>query len=139
MIEPSLALQQAIRERLAGNALVLALVGAENIRDGATRPDQFPSIIVGDGQTVLEGDQYAGWLNVTVHNDIHIWTFEDGLSGAKAIVGTVWQALMPKLIVPGWQLTDGHHVEGVRYLRDPAQSHGHAVLSVSAFMSGAWE
>lgn len=139
MIEPSLALQQAIRERLVGAASVLALVAADNIRDGATRPELFPSIIVGDGQTVLEGDHYNGWLNVTVHHDIHIWTFEDGLSGAKAIAGTVWRALMPKLTVPGWRLTDGHHVEGVRYLRDPSQSRGHAILSVSAFMSGAWE
>lgn len=138
MIEPSLALQTAIYERLIGDADVLALVDAANIRDGSTRPDRFPSIIVGDGQTVLEGDQYAGWLNVTAHHDIHIWTFEEGLTGAKGIAGAVWRALMPRLTVPGWRLTDGHHVEGIRYLRDPAQSHGHAVVSVSAFMSGEW-
>lgn len=139
MIEPSLALQTAIYDRLIADADVLALVDAANIRDGSTRPEHFPSIIVGDGQTALEGDQYAGWLNVTVHHDIHIWTFEAGLTGAKGIAGTVWRALMPKLIVPGWQLTDGHHIEGVRYLRDPTDQHGHAIVSVSAFMSGAWE
>jgi hypothetical protein len=138
MIEPSLALQTAIYERLVADADVLALVDAANIRDGATRPDHFPSIIVGDGQTLLEGDQYAGWLNVTAHLDLHIWTFEEGLTGAKGIAGTVWRSLMPKLAVPGWQLTNGHHVEGIRYLRDPSQSHGHAVVSVSAFMSGEW-
>lgn len=138
MIEPSLALGNAIYERLSGSLLVLELVDSFNIRDGATRPDDFPSIIIGDGQTVLEGDQYVGWLNVTVHTDIHIWTFEQGLAGAKAIVGAVWPALMPELVVPGWRLTDGHHVNGVRYLRDPSNEHGHAVINLSAFMSGAW-
>jgi len=136
--EPSLALGNAIYLRLAGSTAVLDLVEAWNIRDGATRPDNFPSIIIGDGQTVLEGDSYPGWLNVTVHHEIHIWTFEDGLAGAKAIVAAVWQALMPALDVPGWRLTDGHHINGARYLRDPSNEHGHAVLSLSAFMSGAW-
>jgi hypothetical protein len=138
MIEPSLALGNAIYQRLAGSMPVLELVDPFNIRDGATRPDNFPSIIIGDGQTVLEGDQYPGCLNVTVHLDIHIWTFEEGLAGAKAIVGTVWPALMPRLVVPGWRLSDGHHITGVRYLRDPSEQHGHAVISLSAFMSGAW-
>ena len=138
MIEPSLALQTAVHDRLVGAASVLALVDAGDIRDGATRPDRFPSIIVGDGQTVLEGDQYPDTLNVTVHIDLHIWTFEEGTAGAKAIAGTVWQALMPALTVPGWQLSDGHHITGARYLHDPSQSHGHAILSLSAFMSGSW-
>ena len=117
---------------------MLALVDASSIRDGATRPNLFPSIIVGDGQTVLEGDQYAGWLNVIAYLDLHIWTDSDGLASAKAIAGTVWAALMPTLNVPGWQLSDGHHVSGVRSLRDPAPEIGHAVVSLSAFMSGSW-
>ena len=138
MIEPSLALQTAIRQRLSDDASVLALVAAGSIRDGATRPDRFPSIIVGDGSVQMEGDQYAGHLNVTVRIDLHIWTLEDGLSGAKAIAAAVWTSLMPALTVPGWQLSDGHHVESVRYLRDPSEAHGHAIVSVSAFMSGSW-
>lgn len=136
--EPSLALQQAIRTRLAGSPGVLALVDAVNIRDGSTRPENFPTIIVGDGQTVLEGDHYRGRINVTVYLDVHIWTLEEGLAGAKAIAGVAWAALMAPLDVPGWQLSDGQHIDQARYMRDPSEQHGHAVLSLRAFLSGEW-
>jgi hypothetical protein len=133
--EPSLALQTAIRGRLVGTAAVLALVPTDHIRDGATRPENFPTIIIGDGQTVLEG-YYTGRRNVTVYLDVHVWTLEDGLAGAKAIAHAVSEALAAALDVPGYLLSDGLHVEQARYFRDPSKAHGHAVLSVRAFMSG---
>lgn len=137
MTDPSLALQSAIRERLVNTPAVLALVPADHIFDGATRPEAFPSIIIGDGQTVLEGDQFASWRNVTVFADIHVWATEAGLEAVKTIAGAVWGAIGTILAVPGFTLSDGVHITGARYLRDPAGKQGHAVVSLSAFMGWA--
>lgn len=137
-VEPSLALQTALRARLVDTPAVLALVPADHIRDGLTRPDKFPTIIVGDGQTVLEG-YYPGRRNVTVHLDVHVWALESGLAAVKEIGNEVWTAIADEpLDVPGYLLSDGVHVTVARYLRDPSEQHGHAVLSIEAFMSGEW-
>ncbi len=133
--EPSLAFQQAIRERLVTTPAVLALVSADRIIDGAARPENFPCIIIGDGQTVLEG-HYPGWRNVTVYCDLHIWALEAGLAAVKTIGNEVWTAIGQTLDVPGYLLTDGVHTTGARYLRDPTEKHGHAILSVKALMGG---
>ncbi len=133
--DPSLALQAAIRERLIGTPAVLDLVPAAHIRDGGTRPDKFPTIILGDGQTVL-GGYYPGRRNVTVYLDLHVWAIEDGLAAVKAIAHAISEALVAPLTVPGYLLSDGVHVTATRYMRDPSEKHGHGVLSVEAFMSG---
>lgn len=137
--EPSLALQQAIRERLIASPAVLALVAADHIRDGSTRPEKFPCIIIGDGQTVLQG-YYRGWRNITVNLSIHVWALEDGLAAVKAIGHAISNALAPSrpLDVPGYQLTNGIDVESAIYMRDPSELHGHAVLNLSAFMGGSF-
>lgn len=138
--EPSLALQQAVRGRLISAPIVTDLVTIANIRDGGARPESFPTIIIGDGQTIMEGDHYpGGTLNVTVYLDVHVWTFEGGLEQAKTIAGAVWRSLRAALDVPDWQLSDGLHVDGTRYMRDPSEQHGHAVVSLRAFMSGNFE
>jgi hypothetical protein len=137
MTEPSLALQRAIRNALITDAGVTALVPAASIFDGAARPEAFPCIIIGDGQTVLAGDHYDSWRNVWTYADLHIWTEEAGLEAAKAIAGAVWDALGVELDVPGFLMSDGIHVTGTRYMRDPAQQHGHAIVSVEAFMGCA--
>ncbi len=133
MTEPSLALQKAIRARLLDTPDVLALVPDAHIRDGAARPEQFPAIIIGDGQTILEG-HYPSYCNVTVHADLHFWVVEDGLEAAKTIADATWRALDRSLDVPGFDLTDGIRVEATRYMRDPSGQHGHAVMSVRALM-----
>lgn len=135
MTEPSLAFQKALRARLVATPAVAALVAADRIFDGSARPESFPCIIIGDGQTVLEG-HCPGWRNVTVYTDLHIWALEGGLAAVKAIAGEAWLAIGRTLDVPGYLLSDGVHVTGARYLRDPSDKHGHAVLSVQAFMGG---
>jgi len=134
-IEPGLALQQAIRARLVATPAVVELVPAEHIRDGSTRPDRFPTVIVGDGQTVLEG-YYTGWRNVTVYLDVHVWAIEAGLETVKGIAHAVSHAIGRSIEVPDYLLTDGVHVTQARYMRDPSKEHGHAVLSIEAVMGG---
>jgi len=133
MTEPSLTLQAAIRSRLLRSPEVMNLVAADQVRDGSGRPENFPCIIIGDGQTVLAG--HAGtYRTVEVFADLHIWTLEAGLEGAKAMGGAVWNALGRELDVAGYDLHDGIHVEAARYVRDPSAEHGHAIISVRAFM-----
>ena len=134
MIEPSLALQTAVRQRLVTTPAVTAIIDKTNIRDGITQPSFFPSVIIGDGQTVTKGDGYRSVLNVTAFLDLHVWTREQGMVGAKTASAAIWAALREPLTVAGWLLTDGLHVTGTRYLRDPSHEHSHAVISLEAFM-----
>jgi hypothetical protein len=134
MTEPTLALQTALRAKLIGSAAVTDLVPAASIFDGTTRPELFPCVIIGDGQTVLAGDRYENWRNVWAYADLHILTEEVGLESAKTIAGAVWDTLGVKLDVPGFELWDGIHVTGARYMRDPSQKHGHGIVSVEALM-----
>lgn len=132
MTEPSLALQTAIRARLVNTPAVMALVAADQVRDGGTRPEQFPTIIIGDGQTVVAG-HYSNYRNVTVYLDLHVWAEGHGLAGAKSIAGPVWDAIGREIEVPGFDLTDGVHVERSIFMRDPA-GFGHGVISLKAHM-----
>jgi hypothetical protein len=132
MSEPSLALQTAIRSRLIASPHVMELVDAKHIRDGDTRPEAFPSIILGAGQVVVAG-HYSKYRNVTCYLDLHIWAEGDGLEKTKALGGAVWNAIGRDIAVPGFDLTDGIHVERSIYMRDPSGC-GHAVVSLRALM-----
>lgn len=130
MTEPSLDLQKAIRARLVATSAVTALVPAAHVLDKNSRPEVYPSVIVGEGQTVM-GDGLARNRS-TVFADLHIWQTEPGLAQAKAIAGAVRQAF----IAPLWTL-DNHHVADLfitasRFMRDPDGIHSHAVVNIEA-------
>lgn len=130
MTEPSLALQTAIRARLIASPHVMELVDPPNIRDGDTRPEEFPSIILGNGQVETAG-HYGSYRNVTVYLDLHIWA--ETLEGAKTLGALANKALFAPLDVPGFDLTDGLRIERYIYMRDPSGC-GHGVVSVQALM-----
>lgn len=133
MTEPSLALQTAIRARLIGDQSVTDLVAGERIIDGPARPENFPTVIIGTGQTKLEGYVFR-WRTVRVILDLHIWALESGLEATKNIGGAIWNSIGRKLDVPGYVLTDGITVSSLRTMRDPAGEHGHGILTVEAYM-----
>ncbi|MDY8111162.1 DUF3168 domain-containing protein [Fulvimarina sp. 2208YS6-2-32] len=132
MIDPSLDLQAAIRERLVNDAGVTALVTPRAIRDGGGRPDDFPTILFGPSQTVLEPITFSRH-HVRCFVDLHVWTREVGTVMSKTIAAVAINALTVAPALAG--LLD-FQVDGVRYLRDPGDL-GHAVISISALFEGA--
>jgi hypothetical protein len=130
MTEPSLALQTAIRARLVASATVTDLVAPQHIRDGDTRPDAFPSIVMGNAQIEVAG-HYNAYRNVTVYLDLHIWG--ETPETAKIIGASVTKALFAKIEVPGFDLTDGLRAERSIYMQD-ASGCGHGVVSLRALM-----
>lgn len=132
-----LALQKAIRGRLAADAGVLALVPATAILDRNERPVPVPSIVLGESVAVDEGDSIARRI-VRVTHTLHVWQREAGLTGVKAIAAAVRSALHGSRLA----LDAGHwcadlFVESARYLRDPDGVTAHGVLAVSAVVREA--
>ncbi|MER9210064.1 DUF3168 domain-containing protein [Mesorhizobium sp. M0771] len=133
MIEPTIALQTAIRSRLLDRPAVTALVQPDNIRAGSTRPDRTPAIIMSDGTTALHGYDYTAQRAAWVNLDLHIWTLDQGQEAAKAIAFAVCQALDGQLDLVGAHC-DHFEVTRAVYPRDPDPRYGHGVLSVDALI-----
>lgn len=133
MFEPTLALQTAIRTALVNAPGVLALVPADHIRSGSTRPDNIPAIIMSDGNTANGGHDYASQRTAWVYLDLHIWTLDAGQDAAKEIAGVVTAALDKPLMFEGCAC-DHFRVTASRFPRDPDPRYGHGVLSVEALI-----
>lgn len=133
MTEPSLALQAAIRARLVAASAVTSLVPATSILDRNSRPEVFPCILIGEGQTVP--DEGLARRRHQVFADLHIWQKETGLVVSKQIAGAVRDALADTF----WNVTGLHvvdlHVTSSRFMRDPGGLHSHGIISLSANVS----
>ena len=133
--DPSLALQAMIRARLIADAATIALVPATNILDRNHRPEQFPAIIIGEGQALMADNIDS--FHDDAFADVHIWAQEIGLETGKSIAGAVKSALQN-----GPWAIDGYRAINVRtasakYLRDPELGVGpisHVVLTVEAIV-----
>lgn len=127
------ALQTALRARLVASPSVVALVPADNIRERNNRPNPKPSIILGDGQSVDEGDTIAR-NRLRIYCDLHVWIEEKSTAGAKAVAGAIRTAMRSKLSTsPGFHIVDAR-VESTRFLRDPDGLTSHAVITVNAIV-----
>lgn len=133
MIEPTLAVQTAIREALVSNPAVTALVPAEHIRAGGSRPDKTPTIIMSDGNTTLHGHDYSSQRAAWVYLDLHVWTLDAGQDTAKEIAFAVTNALDKTMEIEGGYC-DHFKVASSRFPRDPNPAFGHGVLSVEALV-----
>ncbi|OCP17024.1 MULTISPECIES: DUF3168 domain-containing protein [unclassified Ensifer] len=133
-MEPVLALQTAIRTRLLDKPEVTALVPADHIRAGSTRPDKTPCIVMSDGTTTLHGNDYASQSAAWVYLDLHIWTPDAGQDAAKEITGTLAAALSKYNLPIEGGYCDHFKVTGTRFPRDPKPEYGHGVLSVEALI-----
>jgi hypothetical protein len=134
MIEPSLALQTALRSTLINDPAVTALVQPDHIRSGSTRPDKTPCVILAGGSTEYLGKASASQHVARISIDVHIWAIEDGADTAKAIGFAVAQALIGMA-----DEQDGFEIDNLDqprmvWMRDPQPelSYTHGVIDVEA-------
>lgn len=132
IVEPSFALQKAIRRALISSDDVTSRVPAGSIIDGTRRPEDFPSIIIGEGQTVNDGLNYSRSM-VRVFLDLHVWTMGEALADTKETVAAIAAALEEEPTVEGVELVD-FLLSGTRFLRDPVGLYGHAIVSIEALV-----
>jgi Protein of unknown function (DUF3168) len=137
MIEPTLALQTAIRSRLIDVPAVTAFVDPINIRAGSTRPDKTPCIIMANGTTALHGHDYTAQRAAWVNLDLHVWTHdpkqEDGGVLVKEIAFAVSNALDKRMKIDGGYC-DHFEVTRAVYPRDPDPVYWRGILSVEALI-----
>lgn len=133
MLEPTLALQTAVRAALIASPEVTALVPANHVRAGSTIPAHFPCIILAPGQTLFLGRAAGSQLAARVFLDLHIWAVDDGADTARAIG---MAALMALIDAPATEdVTVVEWAKPVtRWLRDPAPdvSYTHGVMTLEA-------
>lgn len=129
---PELTLQKAVRERLISSAGVVALVPADNILDRNQRPNPDPSIILGEGQSVDDGDSISRTLT-RIYMDLHLWKKELSTQGVKALAGAIRSTINGGRLKldPGFHCVDCR-VSSMRFLRDPDGETSHGVVTVEA-------
>lgn len=133
MVEPTLALQSAIRAALIAAPEVVALVAPDSVRSGSTRPDKTPCILMANATTTLHGHDYTAQRAAWVYLDLHIWTLDQGEEAAKSIAFAATNALDKPLSFEGGEC-DHFRITGASFPRDPDPAFGHGVLSVEAFV-----
>lgn len=132
---PELALQKAVRARLVGTTGVTSLVPATSILDRNERPAPSPSIVIGEGQSMDEGNSIARALT-RVYMDLHIWKREPSTEGVKAIAGAIRTSIHAnRLTMDGstFHCADCY-VQSAQFLRDPDGETSHAVVTINAIV-----
>jgi len=131
-MEPTLAIQRAIRARLIGDSAVTALVSAERIFDGEWNTENLPAIIIGEGN-VNYSDEYQSW-HEDVFLDIHIWGDGEASEDVKTIAGAVRAALKEAPWAAAGFIVHGITVARARFYRDDDSRAAAGVLSVDAIL-----
>lgn len=133
-MEPSIALQAAIRARFVSSSAVTALVPAANILDRNGTPALFPCILIGEAQSLPGGDLARRFREVFF--DLHIWAKEPGTMQGKFVASAMQEALKDTVWnIPGIDVAD-LHIASTVFMRDPGGQHSHTVMKLSAIV---WE
>ncbi|MCA0257138.1 MAG: DUF3168 domain-containing protein [Proteobacteria bacterium] len=132
---PELVFQKALRTRLTESAALTALVPGSSILDRNERPTPDPSIIIGEGQAVDEGDSLAR-NRYRIYLDLHVWKKEASLEGVKLIAGLIRQAVKSgRIFLDAPFHCADCRVSSTRFMRDPDGQTSHAVVAISALVS----
>ncbi|MCB1334951.1 MAG: DUF3168 domain-containing protein [Roseivivax sp.] len=118
MIDPSVTFQTALRAALIGNSALTALVPADSIRAGSTRPDGLPTIILANPQTIHLGRASGGAYVTRCAIDLHIWAIDGGADLARQIGALVATTLWDAPAMPEGLITE-YTRPSFTYLRDP--------------------
>ena len=106
MIDPTLALQELIGNRLAADPAITTHVAPQNIRAGAIRPDHMPAIVLAPVRIEMLGRASGGQVVAEVRAFLHVWALEDGSTVAQAIAGPVLAAMMDAPKPEGFAIDD---------------------------------
>ncbi|WP_275788572.1 DUF3168 domain-containing protein [Pararhizobium gei] len=125
-----LAVQIALRARFTSTPAVSALVPANHILDRNARPAPDPSIILGEDQTVDDGNSVKRDRHL-VYSTIHLWKREASTAGVKAIAWAMRNALRAGRLNLGssFHCVDCR-VSSQRFMRDPDGETSHGVLTI---------
>ena len=134
MIEPSVALQTAIRATLIADPALTALVAPDHIRAGSTRPDKTPCVILAGASTQYLGSASGGQYLAQINLDMHVWSIEDGADTAKAIGFAVSQAVIGMANEQDDFAIDSLDQPRAIWMRDPQRelAYTHGVINVEA-------
>lgn len=131
---PEIALQTAIRARLVSEGAIIMQVPAANILDRNERPNPSPSIIIGEGQSIDEGNSIKRSLT-RVYLDLHVWKKEASTAGVKAIAGAIRASLRLPISGQGSGFHIGDcRVTSTRFMRDPDGETSHGVVTVETLV-----
>lgn len=135
MIDPAYAAQKAVYGRVAASSVLTALVPAAAIVDDAGGlPTVFPSILIGEAQTV-DAERIARDVH-RVYLTWHLWTREPRLNEVKKIGGAFREAVRgPRLALDGGYHLGDLLIESIRYIRDPSGENGHGIVTINALVS----
>jgi hypothetical protein len=143
MLDPSAAVQKALRARLIGNVGVTALVPATSILDTNQRPAPNPSIIMGEDQVVAAPEVMLDRSFVRVYPTLHIWNKEQSTAGVKAISNAIRRAIGVNRTArldlgdPDFVCSD-LTIEQARFMRDPDGETSHGIMVLNALVQQRW-
>lgn len=125
-----LAVQIAIRTRLAATTAVTDLVPAASILDRNASPAPRPGIVIGEAQVIDEGTSMERTRERVFHT-LHIWKTEPSREGVKRIMAAIRAAIMSERLDLG---ADYHcadwRVSSLRTMSDPDGESAHGVMVV---------
>lgn len=135
MIEPSLALQTAVRAALIASPDLVQHVAPERIRAGSIRPERMPAIVLAPARVDLLGRASGGQIVAEVRAMLHIWTVEDGSERAQAVAGAVLAALIDAPPALGVQIDEWDRPQ-LAWLPDPdpTRPHAHGAVALRAVL-----
>lgn len=106
--QPLSPIQQAVYDRLRGDATLMDLLAGDGIYDHVPEDAPYPYVVIGEATTV-PANRHRGFGRSTVEH-LHVWTKSRGHAQGLAIEARVVQLLdhQPLIVV-------GHHVVAVRF------------------------
>lgn len=135
MMDPTLALQTLIGDRLAADPAIIAHVDPVNIRAGSIRPDNLPAIVLAPARVRVLGHGAGRQVMAEVGMFLHLWTPEDGSTVAQAVAGAMLAALMDAPAATGFSIDEWERPELV-WGRDPdpARSYTQGTVALRAVL-----
>lgn len=130
----ALAVQKHLLAKLRGSPPLLAAVPASNIFDSGNERDVFPSIVLGEAQTVADDNSCAD--AAIVYTTLHIWSRQTGTAEAKIIAGAIRRVLRKGIE----ETRDGFQIRTLyksdRFFHDSDGKTVHGVVNIESEVEG---